>query len=137
MKLNINPKEVLALHNLLHDCLAHHRQGEDDTEQNSDEVQLRQLYGRLRAIITASLTSQGTDMFELWEKTQNDKIAKLIEDLDTVKQDGAALAQSAPTPGEPVIMSAEDLEVLPDTYPRKGPPPPRMPRPGKHHGHRQ
>jgi hypothetical protein len=144
VKLNISPKEVLALYDVLYERFAAgHTSGgtglfmEGDLRE-PDDTQLRQLYGRLRAIIVASLANKGVDLFELWEQGQKAKIAALEEDLDGVKQETKDLVDKQPVaPGVPIILSAEDTDVLPDSYPRKRPPIPQGPKPGKYHGHRR
>lgn len=135
MKLNINPKELLALYNVLYDRFDGSRYDErklEDDEESSDETQLRQVYNRIKACIMASLQNKAVDPFESWEQGQKAKIAKLNEELDSVKTQTKDMA-TAQQP--PQVLTAEDVEVQED-YPRKGPRP-QMPRPGKFHGHRK
>lgn len=75
MKLTVNSKELLALHNFLHKKCEH-----DHSDVGDDDVQLRQVYGRLRAIIIASLTNKAEDPVESWLKREQSKIDKLNEE---------------------------------------------------------
>ena len=56
MKLNLNAKEILALHNLLQArCCAG---GSPADIAESDEVQLRQVFNRLRALLLGALSNK-------------------------------------------------------------------------------
>lgn len=139
MKLNISAKELLALYNVLYerfeaysDCAKHYEEG--DPRAATDE-QLKQLYGRVKAIVVASLGNKMVEPLDSWLEGQRRKVDELKTKNEKVKQDALELADTKQD--GPVILSAEDDEVLPDTYPRKRPPPPQMPRPGKHYGHRR
>jgi len=142
MKLNISAKELLALHNILYErfeaCYNGGEFEETDPRAGTNE-QLKQLYNRVKACLVASLTNKMVDPLDSWIEGQQRKIGQLSEQNDDVKKDAQVLATGGEVEGslKPVILSAEDTEVLSDSYPRKGPPQPRMPGPGKFRGHRR
>ena len=78
MKLNLHPKEFLALYNLLSIQQA----------AAADDPTLQLIHNRMKAIIITSLTKCGdsdTDnAFYGWEKNQKKKINELKEQLKTV-----------------------------------------------------
>lgn len=142
MKLNVNPKELLALYNMLYerfDGTNCHDECKADDSGPSDETHLRQVYNRLRAIIVAGLTnpSKAVDPVDSWLKHEQAK----IDDLKAQNEGIKAEAQSLVAPVQPAdILTDDDDEVPGDlAYPsrRKGPPPPNMPHPGKRRGHRR
>ena len=97
-----------------------------------DDVQLRQIYGRLRAIIVAGLTNKAVDPVESWLKHEQDKVDKLNDQVAEVKAEARDLGSQLPPGG---ILTDDEGEVPSDlAYPsrRRGPPPPNFPRPGKH-----
>lgn len=130
MKLNVNPKELLALYNLLH-ARVEQRQ---EVSEEGDDVHLRQVYNRLRAIIVAGLTNKAVDPVDSWLKHEQEKVNRLNDQVDAVKAEARDLGQQLPpAPGD--ILTDDDDEVPGDlAYPsrRKGPPPPHAPRPGRH-----
>lgn len=133
MKLNINAKELLALYNLLTQVTEQTK----DT-QEGDAVQLRQIHGRLKAIIIAGLSGKATDPVDSWLKHEQDKIDKLSDQNQHLKEVARDPSNFAPVKPADILTDNED-EVPDDlAYPskRKGPPPPNMPRPGKHRGRR-
>lgn len=79
MKLNLHPKEFLALYNLLEE----HKHV--DFEDNS----LREVYNRMRSYIVASLSLRDEDQTEssmdAWFKVQQKKIAELKEKNEAIK----------------------------------------------------
>jgi hypothetical protein len=135
MKLNINAKELLALYNLLHAKVEAGQEAGDE----GDDVQLRQVYNRLRAIIVAGLTSKAVDPVDSWLKHEQEKIDDLNQQNEQLREVAKDPAQFAPVqPGS--ILTDDDDEVPNDLgYPksRKGAPPPNAPRPGKYHGRRK
>lgn len=136
MKLNINPKELLALYNLLH---AKVEQGQE-VGAEGDDVQLRQIHGRLRAIIIAGLTGKAVDPVDSWLKHEQEKVDRLNDQNESLKVEARELGKDAPVSPDSILTDDED-EVPGDlAYPskRKGPPPPNMPQhQGKRHGRRR
>lgn len=139
MKLNINAKELLALYNVLYEryeaCYDYAKEYQEGDPRAATDEQLRQVYNRVKAIVVASLSSKIVDPLDSWMEGQSRRIGELKDQNEKVKQDARDLAEEKSD--SPVILSAEDTEVLPDSYPRKRPPPPVMPRGGKYHGHRR
>jgi hypothetical protein len=133
MKLNINAKELLALHNMLYERFEG-AQGrdldeyKDDDPRASDAVQLRQVYNRLRACIVGALTGKAIDPFDAWQSKEQAKIDKLNDELDSVKREQADLPRVT-SPEDFGVTTDEDFS-MPD-YPRRGP---RGSGPGKHRG---
>lgn len=130
MKLNVNPKELLALYNLLHARVEQSREVSDV----GDDVHLRQVYNRLRAIIVAGLTNKVVDPVDSWLKHEKEKVERLNDQVDAVKAKARDLGQRLPSATSD-ILTDDDNEVPGDlAYPsrRKGPPPPHVPRPGRH-----
>jgi uncharacterized protein YukE len=127
MKLNISAKELLALHNMLFERYAYPqacdaRKYEEDNPHNqgsdrgaADEVQLRQVYNRLRACIVGSLSGKAVDAFEAWQANEQTKIDQLNNELDNVKQDQTHLARTL-MPED--IAEGDDFSTL--EYPRRG-----------------
>jgi len=140
MKLNISAKELLALYNILYERYeAYHEYAkhfEDGDPRAATDEQLKQLYGRVKAILVASLSNKMVEPLDSWLEGQRRKVDELKSQNEKVKQEARTLADEKQEDG-PIILSAEDDEVLPDSYPRKRPPPPTMPRGGKYHGHRR
>ncbi len=145
MKLNINPKELIALHNLLYDRFEGtlkeaylHKYATDEEEQNADETQLRQVYNRVRACIIGALSSKTvTDPLDSWLQGQERKIEVLNEQNDEARKDIQGLKDQVKKENvPPVVLSADDADIPDESYPRKAPKP-TMPRPGKFHGHRR
>jgi len=142
MKLNINPKELLALYNVLYEryesCAGGTCYKEDD-ERAAADTNLHELYKRVKACIIASLTNKMVDPLDSWMEGQQRRIGELHDQNDKVKKEAQDLAAGGEVEGslKPIILSAEDTDVLPESYPRKGPPPPVMPRGGKYRGHRR
>lgn len=133
MKLNINPKELLALYNLLGQSL-----GQPD-DRGDDGVQLRQLHGRLRAIIIAGLTNKTIDPVDSWLKHEQEKVNRLNSQVDAVsKVLTCDIDQRLPHATGDILTDDEDEVQGELAYPlrRKGPPPPHLPRPGRY-GHRK
>lgn len=135
MKLNLNSKEILALHNLLYDRFdsRHAHDMVDDPSAASDETQLRQVYNRLRALLIGALTNKATDPLEAWMGHEQAKIDGLKSDLDQVKQEQADLARKGPVLPEDFLEGNDDYDKR--EYPRR-PPSPHMPKPKHHRGKR-
>lgn len=131
MKLNINAKELLALYNVLYERFDAERTTRS-VEDSSDDVQLRQVYNRLKACLVSALTNKGTDPLDAFLQREQQKIDDLTRENDGLKEAAKELTPKQP----PVILSADDDEGPDREYPRKGPPSPQMPRPGKHRGRR-
>ncbi len=150
MKLNINAKELLALHDMLRD----HFRGQEpetfykaDDPRGQDEAQLKQVYNRLRAIINAALTNPDKviDPIDSWLRHETSKIDNLRaqnnEPVEIVVETKSNVGINGPTTDLSDIMRDDDDEVPVNLkYPsrRKAPPPPRMPiQQGKHKAHRR
>lgn len=139
MKLNINAKELLALYNVLYEryeaCHDYAKEYEENDPRGATDEQLRQVYNRVKAIVVASLSNKMVDPLDSWLQGQSRKVAELADQNEHVKQEARELADEKG--GSPIVLSAEDTDMLPDSYPRKAPPSPRMPGPGKYHGRRR
>jgi hypothetical protein len=123
MKLNINPKELLALHNLLHERFCDYPGGgpADPNARSADDIQLHQVYNRLRSIVVASLSNQRSnpvEQFEAFFNKEQAKIDKLKEQNDDIKKEQAGLAEQLGV--QPADFDGDDDYVVPD-YPRRGP----------------
>jgi hypothetical protein len=80
MKLNLHPKEFLALYNLL----------SVNRSAGSDEVHLQEIYNRMRACIVSALSTKGVPgsddlIFDSWEKSQKKKINELQQKNEQIK----------------------------------------------------
>jgi hypothetical protein len=129
MKLNINAKELLALYNVLYQRF----EGGDDRKEDGDDVQLRQVYNRIKACVLAALTNKAQDPLDAFFQHEQAKIDQLAEKNESLK---AAVRDPNTFIPKPDILSADDDEEPLREYPRKQPPPPNMPKPGKHRGRR-
>jgi len=115
VKLNVNAKEFLALYNLLHQRI----EIDDDRQYEGDEVQLHQIYGRMKSCLISSLSSdKHEDVFGTWFTQEKAKIDKLNEQLGNVKKEQADLKKSTSTSAD-VGELIEDDYVRPE-YPRRG-----------------
>jgi len=136
MKLNLNAKELLALHNLLYErfeaCYDGSRYKEDDPRGSAD-AQLRQVYSRLKACVINSLTGKAVDPFDAWSEREQQKIDKLADALDDVKKSSVDLAKKAEDPDFFVPAPDEQWDMA--EYPKKGARPAGN-RQGKHHNKR-
>lgn len=138
MKLNLNSKELLALHNLLYErfeACYNGKEYHDDDPRASAEAQLKQVYSRLKACIVNSLTGKCVDPFDSWAEKEQQKIDKLNEALDDVKKSSADLANAkvADDPDFFVPLSEENWDM--PEYPKRGARPAGN-RQGKHHNKR-
>jgi hypothetical protein len=140
MKLNINAKELLALYNVLYERFevdSPMKEFMEEDPRGQTHEQLRQLYNRVKACLVASLTNRMIDPLDSWLEGQRRKIDQLNDQNEGVKQEAKDLVEKATDqPQRPVVLSAEDTEVLPDSYPRRRPPPPVIPQ-GKFRGTRR
>lgn len=79
MKLNLHPKEFLALYNLL----------EEHKHVDFEDTSLREVYNRMRSYIVASLSfrdeEQAESSMDAWFKVQQKKIAELKEKNEAIK----------------------------------------------------
>lgn len=141
MKLNINAKELLALHNLLYEKFEgaqgdgpfrHFKEGDD---RAAPDAHLRQVYSRLKACIVNSLSSgKAVDPFDAWAEKEQQKLDKLAEELDGVKKSSDELVKKAAADPDFFVPLAEEDWDMPE-YPKKGTRPPGN-RQGKHHNKR-
>ena len=108
MKLHVSPKELLALHNVLHSRISSY--------DSNDDAQLTQLYNRLRTCIISSLGGQQKDDVGSWLKQEQSKIDKL-------RSENEAISSALKDPDFFVpdhIMSDDENEVDIDlVYPSK------------------
>lgn len=127
MKISINPKELLALHDVLNEHLRNADEGAVDSSH------LRQVHNRIRAMIIAGLTDPNkvVDPVDSWLKHESAKIARL-------KQQGTPTQDRVPD--EPMVQSRGPIaggiltdnegEIVSDLsdYPKpRCPPAPNMP----------
>lgn len=118
MKLNINSRELVALHNLLHVkfCTPAQFKYDEANPREADDVQLRQVYNRLRACIIAALANKQVDPVDAFLSREQAKIDKLTEQNEEIKKEQADLSK-AMLP-EDFMLGNEDFEV--PEYPRRG-----------------
>lgn len=124
IKLNLNPKELLALHNLLRQSVT----AELDMS-TSDINQLYQVYNRIRTYIVNSLSESKdnksfNDLFVAWSSKEQTKIDKLNNELDELKKQSSP---KKPTTSASNFITLDDDYDTSD-YPKKG---------TKNPGHRQ
>jgi hypothetical protein len=140
MKLTINPKELLALYNVLYERFETGYVGkewpEEDNLRGATDVQLRQLYSRVKACIIASLSNKMIDPLDSWVAGQRRKIGELADQVSGVKQEARDLSANDKQEVTLDILSADDTSVS-EGYPRKGPSASQGHRSGKHHDHRR
>lgn len=119
MKLNINAKELLALHNMLHDrfVTCGGVGGDQNDPQVADDIQLRQVYNRLRACLIGALANRQVDPIDEFMAREQAKIDRLRTQNDEVKKEVSDLVSLA---SEIVVPGDDDDCELPD-YPRRGP----------------
>ena len=130
MKLNINAKELLALHNLLYERFdggCAHDKCESD---NTDDSQLRQVYNRLRACIVAGLTNKQLDPVETFLSREQAKIDRLKDQNDEVKRDQVDFATDMARSAKDILVPGEGEDFNAPDYPRRGPRGPRGNRGG-------
>jgi len=98
MKLNLNAKELLALHNLLFERFDGNNAGDRCYPETAEHVQLKQVYGRVKACIINSLSgnhSPGTvplneveaGAFDAWVASEQAKIEKLKVQNERLKNE--------------------------------------------------
>lgn len=124
MKLNVNAKELLALHNMLYQRCRPARIAVDPN--------LMQVYNRIRACIISSLGGNEADQFNAWMSKEQGKISELKDKLNDVKDQQSELPKLAAVSPDDFMEGFEDVVE----YPRKRPAQ-HMPKPGKHHGHKR
>lgn len=115
MKFTLAPKELLALHNALYDKFESHIDlcAEGDVTEASDAVQLRQVYGRLKACILGALTNKAVDPIEAAMEREQSKIDRLSEELENVKREQNEFPKAITLDDFP-----DDTDV--PEYPRRG-----------------
>jgi len=121
MKLNINAKELVALHNVLHEKFSSTR-GLDyspDDPRVADETQLRQVYNRLRACLIAALTNRQVDPVDAYLTREQAKIDQLKVQNDDIKKEQEDLAATMKDHDFFIPVAGDDYEA-PD-YPRRAP----------------
>jgi len=121
MKLNINAKELLALHNLLYEKFESSYDGtkyEPGSEEENSNVQLRQVYNRLKACIVAALTNRQVDPVDAFLSKEQAKIDRLKEDLTDVKKDQTNLVEELKA--DDFFVPGKDETFDAPEYPRRG-----------------
>ena len=119
MKLIVNPKELLALHNLLRDATEVPPTKYGDGDPVPDDTHLRQLYGRVRACLVSALaTKKVDDPVEAFLSQEQAKIDKLKVELVDVKKDQAGLAVALKGGGH-FLVPEDDEDLQAPEYPRK------------------
>lgn len=118
MKLNISSKELVALHNLLHEkfCTPVQLKYDEADLREADDVQLRQVYNRLRACIIAALTNKQVDPVDAFLSREQAKIDNLKAQNEEVKREQTDLAAAMT---DLTMFPDDDDYIIPD-YPRKG-----------------
>lgn len=129
MKLNLSAKEILALHNVLHERCALGLQPLTEPA-DADNVQLRQVYNRLRALMIGALSNKVVDPVDSWMQHEQAKINELNRQNDELKE-----VARDPDFFAPKSTDVDDYEKYALEYPRRSAVP-SMPRPGKHRGKR-
>jgi hypothetical protein len=119
MKLNINAKELVALHNLLHSRLNDEHEYKEEDPRAVDEVQLRQVYNRLRACMIAALTNKQIDPVDAFLQREQAKINKLNDQNEAVKKDQASLAATVKNDPDFFVPNVDETYDAPE-YPRRG-----------------
>ena len=118
MKLNINAKELLALHNLLYEKFESSQGGTcydaDGVKSNAD-TQLHQVYGRLKACLVAALTNRPVDPIESFLAHEQVKIDKLKDQNEEVKQYAKDVARDPD-----YFVPEKDEDYMVPEYPRRG-----------------
>ena len=119
MKLNINAKELLALHNLLYDRYAVlDGDFKADDPRAADDLQLRQVYNRLRACVIAALNNRQFDPIDAFLSKEQAKIDRLKDQEDALKKEQLGLASALGI--QPAMLEDDDDYVVAD-YPRRIP----------------
>lgn len=120
MKLNINSRELLALHNLLYErfesssCPSNKCENDEKVERGS-EVHLHEVYNRIKACIVGAL-GKAVDPFDAWSTHEQQKINKLNDELDDIKKSQVELTKK----DVDIIVPDEDEDFTSPEYPRKG-----------------
>lgn len=140
MKLNLTPKEMLALYNLLYE-----QQGqikckyEPGVDPIPDHVYLDQLFSRVRSVIVASIGRQSDDPADAKKVTMEQalaheqaKIDKLKVDLVDVDKERAKLVSAAKRGGDFLVPDGDEDLVVPE-YPTR----PRRAHGGGGHGRKK
>lgn len=110
MKLNISSKELLALHDLL---LTRYGELAPEDKERPADVQLRQVYNRLRACIIAALTNKASDPFDAWRAREQAKIDALTSQNEVLKKDAEGLMEA-------LQLDPQDDDFTAAQYPRQG-----------------
>lgn len=152
MRLNLSPKEFMALYSELQACL--HRTGVDST---IDTLSLKSVSDRMHSCIISALLrkEEGDDrdathvditdkLFKQWEDDQKAKIESLkkavkpqsTDALDSKESDTTKSDLLPPLP-DFLMLDEHELAEPGSQYPRKhrqGPPPPQLPKNRKWRG---
>ena len=127
MRLNLHPKEFLALYNSLQ------KLNLESVTPGSEDSALKEVLNRMRACLISSLQKRGDsssddDLMDLWEKDQKEKIADL-EDRNAKLSDVARDMEKFLT-----LDDHGDTGPPDRPYPRKAPPPVFPKHAGKYRG---
>ncbi len=121
MKLNVNAKELVALHNMLHEKFSQHGQEfAADDPRGADESQLRQVYNRVRACIISSLSEKQPDPLDVFLAQEQAKIDKLKDQNEEIKKEQLGLVAAIKDPDFFVAQDDGEEYQVPE-YPRRGP----------------
>ena len=109
MKLNLNAKELLALHNLLLEY-----------RNVIDNGHLEQVYNRIRACIVSALTNKAIDPVDEWLVNEQQKIDKLTnESSKTEERDtDPDTLDKVPSPDDGLSLQ-DDVDFTTMSYPRR------------------
>jgi hypothetical protein len=79
MKLNLNARELLAIHNLLRDNVS--------LAITPENVQLQHVYNRIQTCIVNALSNKATDPVDAWFAAEQKKIDKIIAENNQSERD--------------------------------------------------
>jgi len=129
MKLNLHPKEFLALYNMIQ--RQPHLEGKE-----VDDVALHEVHNRMRACLISALLHRRDDdddiMFDAWEQSQRKKIEELTiqnNELKSAAKDPKAFLN------KDHILTLENHEL--DSEELKYPRGRATTKPGRHTGHKK
>lgn len=112
MKLNLNARELLALHNLLRDKVSF--------GTTSECVQLQHVYNRIQTCIVSALTNKATDPVDEWLVNEQQKIDKLTnESSKTEERDTDPDTLDKVPPPDDGMSLQDDIDFTTISYPRR------------------
>lgn len=117
---NINAKELVALHNILYERFNARQHPTEEDSYCPDDVQLLQVYNRLRTCIIAALSSKNIDPVNVFLNREQAKIDKLKEQNEEVRQDQSQFVDSIRNDSSFFVPAAGESFDMPE-YPRRAP----------------